>query len=837
MNEPPTAQVALRLARRDLRGAEGAFRLLIAGIALGTAAIAAIGLLSAALLGGMRDTARLAIGGDLSLRLYHHPPTPAHLAAFAQAGDTSLTAELRPLVHHAGRSALVELKAIDADYPLTGELSLIPALPPTEALAPRAGRWGAAVAPALLEALGATLGDTITIGDRSFELRALIDTEPDRALRAFTLGPRMIVALPALAGTDLIAPGAQVYWYSRIRLPPGADSAVTAAQIGRTFPDAGWRIVDAAQGVPGVERSVAFVASLLGLVAMGILLIGGIGVGSAVTAYLERKRATIATLRSLGAPPGLVLRIYLAQVLAAALPGIALGLAAGALAAGAALAWLGDELPVRQGLAAEPLLLAAGIGLLATLLFALHPLARAAAQSPLALFRAPAPPAMRIGPALRAAPYLVAALLALLLARTAPLPILAALFAAAAAAAALAFLGLGHVMQATARRLARIARLPPLLRLALGNLHRPGAPTAPLAMAIGLSATLLVTVAVLRANIDRHLAATLPATAPDLVLVNLAPADGPRLDRALADLPAVSRWQRAPFLHAPVSRIAGQPVAERRIPAEIGFAIRGDRGVSWQAAPPPDSLVAGAWWPAGYDGPPLASLDATVARRLGLTVGDSLTLILSGIPTQVRIANLRRVDWSGLGLDFPILLSPPHPKPPHREVAALWLAPGKADQVRAALATIVPDAPAIDVAAVIAVLAAAAHAAGTGLSAAASATGAAALIVLAGAVAATQARRRREAVVLKILGATRCQLLGATLLEFAILGAACAAVALAIGTLAAWALLGPYLAFNPAPAAALPWAAACVAAMAAAALAAAVRALAPRPATVLRAPE
>ncbi len=830
--------LTLRLAHRDLRGAFAAFRLLIAGIALGTFAIATIGLLSSALLGGMRDTARLATGGDLSLRLYHHPPTQAHRAAFAQAGDVSVTAELRPLAHHAGRSALVELKAIDSAYPLTGTIALAPNLPLAEALAPRNATWGAAIAPALLEALGAELGDTITIANRSFELRALIETEPDRALRAFTLGPRIIVALPSLAETDLLVPGAQTYWYTRLRLPEGADSTATATHLARAFPDAGWRIVDAAQGIPGVERSTAFVASLLGLVAMGILLIGGIGISSAVTAYLERKRPTIATLRSLGAPTFLILRLYLAQVLAAALPGIALGLAAAALTATIVLAWLDDALPVRRTLAAEPLLLAAAIGLLATLLFALTPLARAAAQSPLAQFRAPAPPPpTRIPLKLRAAPALIAVLLALLLARTAPLPVLAALFAAAAALAALAFLALGHALQAAARRLARRPRLPPLLRLALSNLHRPGAPTAPLAMAIGLSATLLVAVAVLRANIDGHLAATLPATAPDLVLVNLAPANAPRLDATLATLPSVARWQRAPFLHAPVSRIQGQPVADRRIPAEIAFAIRGDRGISWQADPPTTPLVAGTWWPPTYEGPPLASLDATIARRLNLTIGDHLTLVLAGIPTQVRIANLRHVDWTALGLDFPILLSPPTPPPPHREIAALWLAPHTTQQTRATLATTFPDAPAIDIAVVIATIAQAAHAAGTALAAAATATGAAALIVLAGAVAATQARRRREAVVLKILGATRRQLLAATLLEFAILGTACAAVALALGTLAAWATLGPYLAFIPAPTASLPWAATCIAATTAAALIAAIRALAPRAAAGLRVAE
>ena len=204
----------LRLALRDLRGGFGGFWLLILHIALGTAAIAAAGLVSAAVLDGVRAGARSAVGGDVSLRLYHLPPPDDHLAFLAQAGTVSLTAELRPAAHHEGRRALVELKAADRAYPLYGDVRLDPPLPPggslNEALGQRDGFWGAAVAPELLMALDAVLGDTVLIGGQPFVLRALLRAEPDRALRGFSLGPRMIVPLAALTGTTLVAPGTRV---------------------------------------------------------------------------------------------------------------------------------------------------------------------------------------------------------------------------------------------------------------------------------------------------------------------------------------------------------------------------------------------------------------------------------------------------------------------------------------------------------------------------------------------------------------------------------------------------------------------------------------------------
>ncbi|MGF1640135.1 MAG: ABC transporter permease, partial [Rhodospirillales bacterium] len=436
--------LALRLAARELRGSVGSFVLLLVGIAFGTAAIAAIGLVSAAVLVGMREGARASIGGDISLRLFHRPPAPEHLATFEAAGTVGLTAEMRTLARRDGRSALVELKAVDDAYPLYGAFRLDSPLAPAEALGRRDGVWGAAVAESLLAALDAEIGDTVTVDDHRFELRALIGDEPDRVLRAFTLGPRMIVALPSLAGSDLLAPGAQVYWYSRIRLHDGVDAGAWIAAFERAVPHAGFRIVDAGQGVPGAERTLALVSSLLTLVAMGILLVGCVGVANGVSAWLDRKRNTIAILKSLGARPPLILRIYLAKVTGVAAAGVALGLAGGAAAFAVVAPMLGEWLPVAGGLRAAPLLTAGGFGFLATLLFSLWPLARAEVQRPQALFRheltpEPARPRTNRLVALGA----LAAALAVLLVWSAPLPVVAALFAAAAALVVAAFLALG----------------------------------------------------------------------------------------------------------------------------------------------------------------------------------------------------------------------------------------------------------------------------------------------------------------------------------------------------------------------------------------------------------
>lgn len=818
--------LTLRLALRELRGAAGAFAFLVSGIALGTAAITAIGLLSSAVLDGMRDNARASIGGDVSLRLYHRPPPPDHLAAFRAAGRFDLVAELRTSASRHDRSALVELKAIGDAYPLHGALRLDPAMPAADATGQRDGIWGAAVAETLLTALGAKIDDVVTVGDQRFELRTLIKEEPDRSLRAFTLGPRMIVARRALAGSRLIAPGAQVYWYSRIRLRDGIDAESWITGFERDAPHAGYRIVNAAGGVPGAERTLALVSSLLTFAAAGILLIGCVGVAHGVTAWLDGKRLNIAILKSLGAQPPLILRLYLAQVAGAAAGGVAAGLAAGCALFLLALPMIDDWLPVSRSLQAAPLLMAGGVGFLAAILFSLLPLARAEVQTPQIVLRSGLMrPQGRLRPRRLIMLILLAALLAVLVVRAAPLPAVTAVVGAAGIIIVLVFVLLGRLMKVTARAAGRqrMLRGRPLLRLAVANLHRPGAPTVPLIMAIGLCLTLVVAVDGLRRNADRHLASTLPVSAPGLAVLNLDPMAGARFDALMAATPDVVRWKRVPFLHARITSLKGQAVSGLRIPADVAYVVRGDRGVSWQAAAPANGLSAGKWWAQDYDGPPLASLDAWAADRLGVGIGDTLTLSIMGAPVQARIANLRRIDRAALDLDFPILLSHFAIAPAHREIAGIWTtAPIGADAVRtlrSALSQTFPDAPVVVVAEITAFLSAAAEGMARALGGLAAVTAIAAFLVLTGAVAAGRRQRLRQTILLKTVGATRRQTLTAAAIEFAITGGVAALAALALGNLAAWGATAGLIEFRPVLGEVLPWLAAALAVPAAAGLA------------------
>jgi putative ABC transport system permease protein len=780
-----------RIAWRDLRGISGGFRLLATALVLGVAGIAAVGSIADGLLEGARASAREAVGGDLSFRLFHRQPTADERSFLGAFGELGEVAELRTRAARPDGAAatLVELKAIDGAYPLYGSLVLDPPLTPEAALGwDAAGSWGAVVDDELLEALDLAVGDVLRLGSVDVAIRARVVAEPDRALRAFALGPRVLVSQPALAATGLATPGAALYWYSRLRLPAGQDPAAVIAAVETRFPHAGWRIVDAADGIPGIERSIALGRAVALSLALAMLVIGGLGIAGAVTAHLGQKTPNIAILKTLGATSRQVTAIYLAQLLVVAVAATLAGLLLGALAAAA----IGSGLPVAGHgplrLHPQALALAGGMALVTTLLFALRPLERVRRTSPMALLRLPvahpSPGDKRDGRG-----YGLVAIIGVLALALGGLVLAASELPLVTAVVLLSLLVIGALFSLWARALAAAARRlrpafghAPLIRLALANLSSPGAPTSGTVTALGLGLTALVAVATLQVLAVRHVAATLPATAPTLVVINLPSQAGQTLHQLIGERRDVARMRVAPFLHGRVTHLDGTPVRDARVPRDLAWVVRGDRGLSW----PLQDSGAGQ-----QEGEPTsrrqgASLAADIAARFGLDRGDRLTLDVQGEALELTITGLHEVDWTGLDLDFPILLEPPAEPPPHSLVAAVWLAAGTdPEPLIGMLGEHYPAAAVIRLADVLGTLGELLGGLGRALQIATLATLLAAGLVLAGGIAAGYRQRAAQGAILLSQGATRRQLARAAALELGMVGLASALPAVVLGNLVA----------------------------------------------------
>ncbi len=800
--------LAFRLARRELRGGLRGFRIFLACLTLGVAAIALVGTVSDAMLTGLRNDGRALLGGDLDLRHVHRAATERQRAWLARRGDLSESVEMRAMARAlpAAQSseggaegerpprALVELKAVDSLYPLYGEVRLDPPLPLDQALArgEGGGAWGAVVDRGLLNRLGVELGDRVRVGEADYEIRAVLEFEPDRATRTFTLGPTFMVARGSLEATGLVQPGSLIRYHYRLRLAPGETIEGVRGDLAETFPKAGWRVRDATDAAPRIDRLIDQLTLFLTLVGLTALLVGGVGVGNAVRAFLEGRTATIATLKCLGASGRLIFQVYMIQILALAAVGIALGLAIGVagpfavdLVIGQALGWR-----AAAGVYPQPLALAALFGLLTTVTFSLWPLLRAQRIAPASLFRDLVTPAGGgAGPRAWALVGGFALALGGLAVATASDRLLALYFVAGAAGALVLFRVTAAGIMALARRLPRPRR--PGLRLAVANLHRPGAPTGSIVTSLGLGITVLVAIALVEGNMARQVEQSLPERAPSFYFIDIQPDQVAAFEETVRAVPGMEELRRVPMLRGRIVAINGVPPEQLEIPPDVGWVFRGDRGLTWSAEPPPGTeLTAGEWWPADYQGPPLVSFSDEVGRALGLGPGDRVTVDVLGRDVELTIANLRRIDWSELTINFLMVVSPGLLEAvPQTHLATVKMAPGQEDALEAAVTERFSNVSSIRVKEALDQFAQLMGHIATAVRAIAAVALLAGVLVLAGAVAAGHHRRVYDAVVLKVLGATR-RLIGQTfLIEYGLLGLLTAAIAAVLGSVAAYGVL------------------------------------------------
>jgi putative ABC transport system permease protein len=564
------------------------------------------------------------------------------------------------------------------------------------------------------------------------------------------------------------------------------------ADLRRDFPESGWRIRSSDVAAPGVNRFLDRAAFFLTLASLTALLVGGIGIATGVSAWLEQRARTIATLRCLGAPPSLIFTTYLMQVMALALLGIALGLVIGFGLTWAGAATLASILPVAPRILPYPmpLAMAALYGLLTALAFTLWPLGRAGSIPGAALFRdVVAPSSGRPSLGILAAILVAAAALSALVIGTAENPRFAAMFIVAVIGTLLLFrLGAGALM-ALARRLPHARR--PALRLGLANLHRPGAPTPLMLVSLGMGLTVLSAIALIEGNLRRQLANEMPAAAPNFYFIDIQ-SDQIQAFEALARAqPGVTEIRSVPNLRARIVAVNGVPAEQVNATPETAWALRGDRGLTYSATPPEGAkLVAGEWWPADYAGPPLVSFDAQLARGWGVGVGDTITVNVLGRDIMLKIASLREIAWRGLGINYVLVASPGLlSAAPHTHIATMRNEVAQEATLLRLLTDRFPNVSGIRVRDALDQVVGLLEKIGFALSAVAGITLLAGLLVLAGAVAAGQRRRIRDAVVLKTIGATRAQIRASFLVEFGLLGLTAGLLAAAAGTAAAWGVV------------------------------------------------
>ncbi|ASR50073.1 ABC transporter permease [Blastomonas fulva] len=798
-----------RIARRDLSGRFRGLRLLIVCLFLGVATLATIGSLTASITGELSQRGQVILGGDFEATMSQRMASEAELAAFEREGTVSETVRMQAMAQRTGPRApdigggagpdaiLAELKGVDYDYPLYGTLTL------------QQGTYGpldpqsTVIGAGLADRLDLKPGDAIRFGEAQFTIRGIITDEPDRLGEGFTLGPVALVSDLGIQRTGLIQPGSMYEAKYRVKVGPLADPVASIERIKAEFPEAGLEMRDRDRGAPGTSRFIERMGQFLSLVGLAALVIAGIGVGNGVASYLATKRQGIATLKILGAGSGDILRIYLVQILAVSALVILGGLVAGALIPPAIIAAAGDILPVKPGFAIHPLPLVVSsvYGLLIAFIFALPPLARARHIPAAGLFRSlvegnrwpDRATLIAVGAGIAAI-----VLLALVTAREA---VFSAWFMAAATGVLLMLAGIGWAIRWTASRLPRPKA--PLLRLALANLHRPGAQTGQLVVALGLGLTLFVILAGMQTSLTNEITRNVPKEAPNLFVLDVPVTGADQFRQLVENAAPGAAVNTVPSLRGTITGYKNIRVADLKDIPDNAWVLRGERGLTYaETLPEGSELIEGTWWPKGYDGPPLVSVDKEMAQTLDLKVGDMLTVSLLGREFTAKIASLRQINWDTMGFNYVMVFSPNTLRDAPHNLAATVSLKGMADAdikeraVSKAVLAGFGSATVIEVRDVIGQVSTILTQIATAIAAAGSIAILSGIAVLIGAIAASRQARIYDSVILKTLGATRRQILSAQALEYGLLAALLAVVALGLGVTAAWYVITQIFSFG-----------------------------------------
>ena len=661
--------LALRFGARDLRGGIRGFGVFLACIALGVAAIVAVSSISRGLSDGLAREGRRILGGDVAFSLMHRELSGEERAYLASRGDLSTLASMRSMARKPdGDSTLAELKAVPPEYPAIGEVVLSPPMPLAEALATRDGLPGFVAEAALAARLDLKPGDVAMIGDARLIYRAALVSEPDKLGGGVGFGPRIILSLDAFRASGLVQPGSLVRWSNRLVLSNRTDGATASDKdvvslidgARAAFPEAGWEVRTRTNVSPQFEKNLERFTQFLVLVGLTALVVGGVGVANAARAFVDRKMTDLATYKALGATGGRVFLIALAEIGLIATGGIVIGLGLGASAPFLAASGLREISPLPFEASIYPRELAAGAlyGVLTALAFSLAPIGGAHDAPVSALFRSRIEPGEG-WPRPRylvmlafVATALVGSIVYLSTDRR-----LAAIYIGATLASFVFLRVVATAIMWAARRLPRPSGVEG--RLALANIHRPGAPTPSVVLSLGLGLALLVTLTQIDGNLRDQLQQTLPGQTPSFFFLDLRNADATRFGDYLRDHAPDAKVEQVPMMRGRIVRLKGQRPEDIKASEDAAWALEGDRGITYATALPEGSkLVEGDWWPETYAGPPLVSMEAGIARGLGLKIGDDVTLNVLGRNINARIANLRVVNWRSLGINFVFVFSP-----------------------------------------------------------------------------------------------------------------------------------------------------------------------------------
>jgi len=779
-------KTAAKIAWRESRSSSFKFLFVILAVAVGVGSLTGVRGFSRAFHDMLLSQARTLMAADLSLRVFELP-TPqqdAEMDALAKSGVDRTWITETVTMASAGESKppmLVSVKAVDPKkYPFYGEIRLSPPAPLSQALTANT----VAVSDDVLLRLNLKVGDAMRLGGQSFRIVGQVTYEPDRMVGSLNVGPRVMITRDGLDRSGLMMPGSRAAERFLFRLSPNSPGIEqTRALLKAAFPDA--LIADYRESHPIVTQGLNRATTFLSLVSLITLIIGAIGVGTAMRAHIQQRMDSIAIMKCIGARSSHVTRIYLLQTIALGLAGGLLGVAFGLIVQRAFPVFLAHYFELEPTAHWDFLTAAQGIGIaiLASLLFTLPTLIGIRHIRPSLILRREmeeTKPGWRTR--LAEARASVAAGVVILIgfggiamsfATGTPRDIwrtgvyfAGALIVSFAALSAVAWLLL---------RLLKIAsrgRLPSSVRHGIANLYRPGAHAQSVLVALGVGVMFTLTVYLVQHGLIAEMNRTSPPGMPNVFLIDIAPKDRD----AVLDLVKQQRGvEGAPELIGTVAAklmsVDGQDVATMALKG-FGRRYRSPRSVTSAGAMPDYvDLVRGDWW-SSPNGPAQVCVDEDAARILRLEPGSQLIWSISGKEVQTRVACIQNIDSIHLSSRVEFIFNTSALEGfPIIYYSSLRAQPAAVPALQEALYKRFPTVTVVNVADVLQIVQGVVDRISQVVRFISMFAILAGAVILSSSVAGTRFRRMREVVILKTLGATRWRVSRIFSVEFLVLGA------------------------------------------------------------------
>ncbi len=790
-----------RLAWRESRTARRRLLLYMSSISLGVAALVAIDSFAANVQASLKSQSRTLLGGDVSFTYNAQFPEDAQRALDTIAARGTPVARVvsfgsMVLAQRSGGTRLAQVKAVGEGYPFYGTVETAPV-----------GRWAqvqtgrrAVVDPALLIALDAQVGDSLTIGYGRFEIIGAVEAMPGDPGFAAAIGPRVYIAERYAAETQLLGFGSRASYEALVKLPANIASDDWVKAYRARLQKQNVRVVTVTQRESNLTESIGQLADFLGIVGLIALLLGGIGVASGVNAFVTRKIETVAVLRCVGATSGQVLGIYVLQASVMGFLGAAMGAVLGvAIQFGLPLV-LKDFLPVDVSVALDPkaLLTGLGIGVWVALVFALRPLLGLRRVSPLQALRRDADALDRARardmPTQLVNVALVGSVLALSFQRAGSLRRGAGFAGGIAGSMVVLYLSAAGLSW-LARRMGT-ARWPYVARQGLANLYRPGNQTRTVVLALGFGSFLVSTLFLVQANLLNQFNVTAAQSKANMILFDIQDDQRAGLDSIFA-AEGQQVMGYSPIVTMKIAEVNGLSgvrwAAAHAMQATHWTLRREYRSTYRDTVVATEKIVSGTWFGAATlpDSITELSLDQDVANQLKVQVGDQIVWDVQGVRILSQITSLRTVTWGRFEPNFFAVFATKGLVTAPKQFVTMAAVSADTTIARLQRRTVsrFPNVSSVDLSLVRRTVTEILEKVSVAVRFLALFSLAMGVPVLFSAVAATRRDRLRESVLLKTLGATQAQIMRILLVEYALLGALGALTGMVLSFGGAWALI------------------------------------------------